>query len=82
MSNYTNILIADLLRYARIPPAVNQVELHPYLTQENLVHFCQSNKIHVSAYTPLGRAGKIKAHGYVCNCNVYVHNNSIISMYH
>lgn len=38
VSNYTNILLADLLRYARIPPAVNQVEIHPYLAQEELVH--------------------------------------------
>ena len=59
ISNYTNILTNDLLRYARIPPAVNQVELHPYLCQEELVHYHQMKGIHVSAYSPLGRAGKV-----------------------
>ncbi|KAJ3055524.1 NAD(P)H-dependent D-xylose reductase (XR) [Rhizophlyctis rosea] len=59
ISNYPTILIADLLRYARIKPAVNQVELHPYLSQRKLVHYCQTNGIHVSAYTPLGRPGRV-----------------------
>ncbi|KAJ3045945.1 Alcohol dehydrogenase [NADP(+)] [Rhizophlyctis rosea] len=59
VSNYNTILIADLLRYARIPPAVNQVERHPYLSQQKLVSYCQNRGIHVSAYTPLGRPGRV-----------------------
>jgi diketogulonate reductase-like aldo/keto reductase len=32
VSNYNCALLRDLLNYARIKPAVNQVEIHPYHT--------------------------------------------------
>lgn len=59
VSNFPAILIHDLLTYARIKPAVNQVELHPYLQQPSLVRYCASLGIVVEAYSPLG-AGAFK----------------------
>ncbi|KAH7679866.1 Aldo-keto reductase protein, partial [Dioscorea alata] len=46
-----------LLSHAKIPPAVNQVEMHPLWQQNELIDFCRKNYIHVSAYSPLGGTG-------------------------
>jgi diketogulonate reductase-like aldo/keto reductase len=57
ISNFTTMMILDLLSYATVPPAVNQIELHPYLQQTRFVEFCQHKRIVVTAYSPLGRPG-------------------------
>ena len=41
--NFNCSLLRDLLSYARIPPEVLQVELHPYLAQEKLLRFCRES---------------------------------------
>ncbi|MDA9770616.1 aldo/keto reductase [Emcibacteraceae bacterium] len=51
--NFTSGLMHDLLSYAKIPPAVLQVESHPYLTQDRLVRMCQQRDIAVTAFSPL-----------------------------
>jgi diketogulonate reductase-like aldo/keto reductase len=52
--NYNCALLRDMLSYARIRPAVLQVELHPYLTQEKLLRFCRQQQIAVTGFSPLG----------------------------
>eukprot|EP00252_Welwitschia_mirabilis_P008823 TRINITY_DN21023_c0_g1_i1.p1 TRINITY_DN21023_c0_g1~~TRINITY_DN21023_c0_g1_i1.p1 ORF type:complete len:352 (+),score=55.96 TRINITY_DN21023_c0_g1_i1:518-1573(+) len=54
VSNFSVQQIQELLSFAKIVPAVNQVELHPLWRQDELLKFCQSKGIHVSAHTPLG----------------------------
>jgi len=54
ISNFNVQSISDLLSYARIKPVVNQVELHPYLTQPYLKVYCDKVGIHLTAYSPLG----------------------------
>ncbi|KAI7724793.1 hypothetical protein M8C21_031218 [Ambrosia artemisiifolia] len=54
LSNFDEQQIREVLKHAKIVPAVNQLELHPFWRQDNLVKFCQSKSIHVSAHTPLG----------------------------
>merc|ERR1712045_694384 len=44
----------DVLSYARIRPAVLQVEIHPYFRNEKLVKWCRMQGIHVTAFSPLG----------------------------
>ncbi|KAL7414226.1 protein GCY [Mrakia frigida] len=57
VSNWSVPKLEDLLTVCKVKPAVNQVELHPYLPQPKLVAFCQSNDILVQAYSPLGSSG-------------------------
>jgi len=54
ISNFNIQLTLDLLSYAKIKPQVNQVELHPLLTQEQLRQASEENGILISAYCPLG----------------------------
>ncbi|DBA83694.1 hypothetical protein WJX77_001076 [Trebouxia sp. C0004] len=54
ISNFSVKKIEDLLQYAKIKPAVNQVELHPYFRNEKLHKYCDSKGIHLTAYSPLG----------------------------
>lgn len=54
VSNFGVSLLRDLLASACIPPAVLQVELHPFLTQEKLLRFCRESNIAVTAFSPLG----------------------------
>ncbi|KAJ3308125.1 hypothetical protein HDU76_004114, partial [Blyttiomyces sp. JEL0837] len=58
VSNFNITKLKELLAVARIKPAVNQIELHPYLPQHELVEFCKQNGILVTAYSPLGTGGE------------------------
>jgi diketogulonate reductase-like aldo/keto reductase len=57
VANFTAPLLIDLLSYATIPPAMNQIELHPYFQQTRLVDFCARQGVAQTAYSPLGRPG-------------------------
>jgi D-xylose reductase len=54
--NFNIALLRDVLSYAAIPPAVLQVELHPYLAQPKLLRFCREQSIMVTGFSPLGAA--------------------------
>jgi diketogulonate reductase-like aldo/keto reductase len=53
VSNFTTDHLEELLHASNVVPAVNQVEIHPFLTQEGLVAFCEENGIVIEAYSPL-----------------------------
>ncbi|RAK95406.1 aldo/keto reductase [Aspergillus ibericus CBS 121593] len=54
VSNFTRGKIEELLKTAKIPPAVNQIEAHPYLQQRDLLEWSKDKGIVVAGYSPLG----------------------------
>ncbi|KAJ2440227.1 D-xylose reductase [Coemansia sp. RSA 2424] len=54
ISNMPGALIYDVLSYARIKPAVLQIEVHPYLVREQLVALAHKEGIAVTAYSSFG----------------------------
>ncbi|MEH7884634.1 aldo/keto reductase [Bacillus sp. JJ1609] len=55
VSNFKIHHLEDLLMHSEEKPVVNQVELHPLFSQENLREFCQLHEIKVEAWSPLSR---------------------------
>lgn len=53
--NFHQHHLESLMEVADIMPMVNQVEIHPLLSQRELVNFCKDNSILVEAYSPLAR---------------------------
>ncbi|KAH7355823.1 NADP-dependent oxidoreductase domain-containing protein [Pyrenochaeta sp. MPI-SDFR-AT-0127] len=59
VSNYGIQQIEEIKTIGEIwPPVVNQIELHPWCQQREIVEYCRKNKIIVEAYCPLVRNEK------------------------
>ncbi|KAF7725532.1 hypothetical protein EC973_009562 [Apophysomyces ossiformis] len=54
VSNFSIPNLERLLKTAKVVPAVNQIELHPYNPQFKLLDYCRGKAIHCTAYSPLG----------------------------
>jgi D-xylose reductase len=52
--NFQGALLLDLIRSARIPPSMLQIEHHPYLVQPQLMDLCQDLGVAVTAYSSFG----------------------------
>ena len=57
VANYSVKYLEKLLPQATITPAVDQIENHPLLPQQEIVDFCKEKGIVVTAYSPLGSTG-------------------------
>jgi len=60
VSNYQAQTLYDTLKYAKIRPATLQIELHPYLQQDQLVNLAKAEGIQVTAYSSFGPTGFIQ----------------------
>jgi alcohol dehydrogenase (NADP+) len=54
VSNFSQAKLQGLLEGARMAPAMNQVERHPFLQQRALLAYCRDHGITLTAYSPLG----------------------------
>lgn len=53
VSNFNTIQVEDIIQNCSIKPAVNQIEVHPYMTCNRWVNHCKRNGVAVTAYSPL-----------------------------
>ncbi len=60
VSNHHAHHLEKIFVKANVKPMVNQIELHPYLSQEPLRAFCKENDIAVTAWSPLGRGAVLQ----------------------
>ena len=58
-SNFSVRKLQDLLKDCRIKPSMDQVEMHPLLSQDKLKRFCDNNGILMTAYSPLGSRDRL-----------------------
>jgi len=58
VSNFQPHHLRRLHQECEIPPAVNQIEVHPYLTQSGVRSFCAEHQIAVEAWSPIAQ-GKV-----------------------
>ncbi len=56
VSNYTIKHLEEMNSYKNTKPVINQVELHVFLQQPELIAYCSKNNIQAEAYSPLARA--------------------------
>lgn len=61
VSNFSVKKLQDLIEKTDDIPEVNQVELHPYLHQDELLQFCKEHQIVLTAYSPLGSGDRPQA---------------------
>ncbi|ANZ43607.1 oxidoreductase [Lentzea guizhouensis] len=59
VSNFQPAHLQRLIDETGVVPAVNQVELHPYLQQAELRAFHEKHGIHTEAWSPLGQGGEL-----------------------
>ncbi len=55
VSNFQPQHIRRLHAEAEVPPAVNQIEVHPYLTQDDVRAFCAEHQIAVEGWSPIAQ---------------------------
>lgn len=74
VSNFSSKKLADLLKIARVPPVVNQVECHPSWQQTKLREFCKSNGVHIAVSHKQNQFSIIYFHSFLSFYDVFLLN--------
>lgn len=56
--NFNTRQVDYIVDFARIQPVVNQIEVHPYLLNKELIQHCRKKNIVVTAFSPLASPGR------------------------
>ncbi|KAI9370458.1 NADP-dependent oxidoreductase domain-containing protein [Aspergillus egyptiacus] len=59
VSNFSQAEMKRLVENATVPPAVHQLEGHPWLQQRSFADWHKKNNIHVTHYSPFGNQNEI-----------------------
>ena len=59
VSNFQPHHIRRLHAEAEVPPAINQIEVHPYLTQDDVRGFCAEHQIAIEGWSPIGQGREL-----------------------
>ncbi|XP_016725865.2 non-functional NADPH-dependent codeinone reductase 2 isoform X2 [Gossypium hirsutum] len=70
VSNFSCKKLETILSTAKIPPAVNQVEMNPMWQQKKLRKFCDEKGILIESYSPLGAKGTLWGTNRVMECEL------------
>lgn len=60
LSNFNPHHLETLEQTASVTPAINQIELHPFLTQDDVCAFFRAKGIAIEAWSPLGRGALLE----------------------
>ena len=60
VSNFHVDHLENLLANSEVKPVVNQIELHPLLTQVEIRDYCAKHEIKVESWSPLGRGNLLE----------------------
>ncbi|KZF19747.1 aldo/keto reductase family protein [Xylona heveae TC161] len=69
VSNWTIEGLEKLFKFAEVKPMVNQIEIHPFLPNDELVDWCFKHGVMPSAYSPLGSQNQVPTTGEKVNTN-------------
>jgi alcohol dehydrogenase (NADP+) len=58
VSNFSIKKLEDLIDKSKIKPTVNQIEIHPYFNQKEMLTFANKHNVKLTCYSPLGSSGR------------------------
>ena len=59
VSNFGIHHLEELKKHSNVIPSINQIEVHPFLQERDVVNYCRKEGIVVQAYSPLTRGKKL-----------------------
>lgn len=69
LSNWTIAGMEQILSLAKVKPHLNQIEIHPFLPNDEVIDFCFKNDIMPEAYSPLGSQNQVPSTGEKVSTN-------------